>query len=118
MSVIDTPQGPLALPPTQPEVLDIEKDVLESDLELEMWHGMRDGYRQQYIELFNDKQRRRYQDTVSGGEVVYDVARHAQQQVVWHTPARLPEEVVHGIRRSAAKLFKVQFGDVQRGGWW
>lgn len=39
VAVVQTPQGPLALTPTEAEVVDVEDDVLSMHLEMEMWHG-------------------------------------------------------------------------------
>lgn len=39
VAVVPTPQGPLALTPTEAELVDVEDDVLDMHLEMEMWHG-------------------------------------------------------------------------------
>lgn len=39
VAVVQTPQGALALTPTEAEVVDVEDDVLGMHLEMEMWHG-------------------------------------------------------------------------------
>eukprot|EP00884_Botryococcus_braunii_P015039 jgi/Botrbrau1/23536/Bobra.0141s0007.1 len=118
--VLEGPDGPVALLPSELEFYSVEDEIFEADLELRRSAAKSAGMSEGVIK----RGLRRERDTwfVEGKAVAawdYRIRRSSGEGVFLHTPARLPLELNQAIRLAAVKAFKdLKLRDVARFDGW
>ncbi|KAK9819932.1 hypothetical protein WJX72_004090 [[Myrmecia] bisecta] len=105
--VLETAQGPVAMLPTEIEVIGLDREMLEAELEMDAWLAKNEGHDPRLVDDFYETLRgEELASAADGNMFTYRRKYLPTEQVRYRSPPRFPAEVVQGIREGAAKLFK------------